>query len=228
MDLPKKKSLYALFVLLMVLFCFYLNKAYGNELNRVINEMIPSLPNRNFTFFSGDKNVTDNINFPTAISLELKPGDTFYGTFIAKNHESDTKTFNLLVDPFSKMPAQPELKFLHNQNFNLQKEAVEIIKYAIGIPENLKEGRYKTVASLILEKSSADKDENDSMKLRPAIGISIKINVSGKPNYRQYSPLITKEPYEIAGKRMIAEVIRMVSVLLAISSLFFLLRHFRH
>lgn len=230
----KKKILHAIAIAFIVLLvCLGLKNSYEKELNTAFNRMIPSISNRNFTFFSGDKDVTRNINFPTTISLELRPGDRFFGTFVAKNHESYRKTFNLSADMFKNVNTVknggvvPEFKFLHTREFDLLGEAMEIIEYAIDIPKNTKEGQYNSVASLILYKSDADENDSGLIKLQPAIGISIKINVSGSPKYHEYAALITGKPYEIAKKKTIVRTIQIITVLFATISILLLHKHFR-
>lgn len=237
--MQKSKLLFRIILTASLLFVIfvYLREVYNKELSRVIKEIIPAMEGGNFSFYSGDRDVTGKINFPTSMILKIQEGDIFHGTFIAKNHGNYEKTFSLSFDPVTKINensnnpqelALPEFKFLDDRELNLKGEAVKIIEYTIYIPKNIKEGKYQTVASLALNNSEIDgKNKNDFIKFHPAIGINIKIDTSKNTDYHNYEPLITREPYLIARQKVLFESRDLLITLLGISSLFYLYKYFR-
>ena len=203
--------------------------------------MIPTLTKKNFTFFSGDKDVVNSKSFPTNIIIDLAQGDSFSGSFVVKNHQDDYKEFSLDVDKFKLINANksintdstlinefPTLRFLHDMKFELGPEEVEIINYNIFVPKKVKDGEYMTVPSIELIDSSTSKNKvNKFIQLNPAIGISTKIKVSQNPIDNKYESLITKVPYSIATRIVILEFKNIITIVIGFLSFLFLYRYFK-
>jgi hypothetical protein len=211
----------------------------------LFEKIIPTVSEGGFSFFSGDKNVTEDKVYPTTLSLALKPGDDFSGTLVIKNRDQDKKKFRLNIDEFkldtgtatdtdtdSKDKEElvlPGMKFTGKKSLIIGPGELGITYYTIHIPENIKEGKYKTVASAVFDKSEAYKDQKTGgvVNLFPAVGVKVKIDVSKNPNYFKYEPLISKEPFAIAKSVVITEARIIFAVILGALSLFFLYKHFK-
>lgn len=244
--LGKIGSYIATSLVIVLVVVAYLQHSYYATLNDLFEQVSPSKNDSTFNFFSGDRNVTNDDNYPHSIDLNLKPGDTFSGVFVAQNNDDKTRKFTIsssnirAVDKFEKgnlteqleksggvEKVLPSLTFQHKTEFAINKRGIEIIEYTLKLPTNIKEGKYMMGPALKLERSTKSKQSGASIDLYTAVGIVMNLEVSNDPVYYKYEPLISKEPYEAAKNITITKLRFILATILGLISLFFILKHFK-
>lgn len=233
-----QKTASVLTTVIVIIFAsfIYLRHVYYSNLDILFERIVPTDISKGFDFFSGDKNTTKKDVYTRIIDLNLKPGDSFSGHLVAKNHDKLQHNFSLISGKIEavndkdrdssekKNEVLPTIVFDHDESFTIKGGKIEIIKYTLTVPEDIKNGKYFIGPALSTDMYIK---KESTMDISPAYGLSINLEVSENPIYIKYEPLITKEPYEIANSIVITKLRAIIAIMLALISLSFVFKYFK-
>jgi len=230
--LKKKTTVVALVLLFIVIATLRFLSAHVQYTGEY-KEMIYPSQNDGYSM----RNVTHNESFDFEentrnIYLSLRPGDSYQGSLILKNHEGKDREYRLSFQPIKSNEESNEVAVDSDRSIlqfeedivYLEPKEFKQVSYTLNVPEDLEEGEY--FVPILMH--PLDQELGDAnVKIVAAVGIKLYLEVTDNPQDYEYN-MVLSDPEELAFKKVMYELRIFISVLFGILALVFMLKAFLH
>ncbi len=233
----KKRTIFQFALLILfaaMLFYVRLDRVYdiAYEANK---EAVKSLPSGGFSLRALDTNVS--LDEPSAaVVISERPGETFEGTFLVKNHYD--RKVNLSLIAHAAYPGDLEgLTPDERKDFNVRLISVDdtlielgprewkLVDYYVIVPDDLELNDYEGMVSL----TESQGNKLDGVNLAYGVAVNFEIEVTDEPQDYQYEDHMDSSLsiHSLAMEKVYIEMQKIIGVGFAFLALFFFYMAFR-